>query len=48
MQVAAGRAQAAMAQQELDPPEIDAGFEEMRRKGVTERFDILLHLIDKY
>jgi hypothetical protein len=35
MQVAAGRAQAAMAQQELDPPEIDAGFEEMRRKGVT-------------
>ena len=24
-----------MAQQELDPPEIDAGFEEMRRKGVT-------------
>ena len=36
MQVAAGRAQAAMAQQELAPPEIDAGFEEMRRKGVTQ------------
>jgi hypothetical protein len=37
-----------MAQQALDPPEIDAGFEERRHKGVTERFDILLHLIDKY
>ena len=31
-----------MAQQELDPPEIDAGFEEMRRKGVTERISTLL------
>jgi hypothetical protein len=48
MQVAAGRAQAAMAQQELDPPEIDACFEEMRRKGMPERFDIMLHLIDKH
>jgi hypothetical protein len=42
MQVAAGRAQAAMAQQELDPPEIDACFEEMRRKGVPERISTLL------
>ena len=37
-----------MAQKKLDPPEIDAGFEEMRHTGVTERFDIMLHLIDKY
>jgi hypothetical protein len=31
-----------MAQQELDPPEIDAGFEEMRRKGVPEGISTLL------
>jgi hypothetical protein len=37
-----------MAQQELDPPQIHPRFEEMRRKGVPERFDILLHLIDRY
>ena len=34
MEVAAGRAQAPMAEQELDPPEIHPRFEEMRRKGV--------------
>jgi hypothetical protein len=42
MQVAAGRAQAAMAQQELDPPEIDACFEEMRRERMAERISTLL------
>jgi hypothetical protein len=48
MEVAAGRAQAPMAQQELDPPQIHPGFEQMRRETVPERFDILLHLIDSY
>ena len=36
MQVAARRPEAPMAEQELDPPQIDAGFEEMRRKGMTQ------------
>jgi hypothetical protein len=36
MEVAAGRAQAPMAQQELDPPQIHPRFEEMRRKGVAQ------------
>ena len=31
-----------MAQQELDPPEIDACFEEMRRKRMAERISTLL------
>ena len=31
-----------MAEQELDPPEIHPRFEEMRRKGVTERISTLL------
>jgi len=34
MEVAAGRAQAAMAQQELDAPQIDPRFEQMRRETV--------------
>jgi hypothetical protein len=37
-----------MAQQELDAPQIHPCFEEMRRETVPERFDILLHLIDRY
>jgi hypothetical protein len=37
-----------MAQQELDPPQIHPRFEEMRRKRVPERFDIMLHLIDTH
>jgi len=48
MEVTAGRAQAPMAQQELDPPQIHPRFERMRRETVPERFDILLHLIDRY
>ena len=48
MEVAAGRAQAPMAQQELDPPQIHPRFEEMRREAVAERVDIVLHLIDKH
>src|SRR5262249_58008890 len=35
MEIATGTVQAAMAQQELDPPEIHPRFKEMRRKGVT-------------
>jgi hypothetical protein len=34
MEGAAGRAQAAMAQQEVDPPQIHPCFEEMRRETV--------------
>ena len=34
MEVATGTAQAAVAQQELDPPQIHPRFEKMRRKGV--------------
>jgi hypothetical protein len=34
MEVTAGGAQAPMAQQELDPPQIHPGFEEMRRETV--------------
>jgi hypothetical protein len=42
MEGAAGRAQAPMAQQELDPPQIHPCFEEMRREGMTERISTLL------
>ena len=35
MEVTAGRAQAPMAQQEVDPPQIHPRFEEMRRKRVA-------------
>ena len=42
MEVAAGRAQAAMAQQELDAPQIHPRCEQMRRKGVAERISTLL------
>ena len=44
MEVAAGRAQAPMAQQELDPPQIHPRFEEMRRETVPERISTLLIL----
>ena len=37
-----------MAQQQLDPLQIHPRFEEMRRKGMPERFYIMLHLIDKH
>ena len=36
MEVAAGRVQAPMAQQELNASQIDPRFEQMRRKGVTQ------------
>ena len=42
MEVAAGTAQAPMAQQELDAPQIDPRFEEMGRKGMAERISTLL------
>lgn len=42
MEVTAGRAQAPMAQQELDAPQIHPGFEEMRRETVPERISTLL------
>jgi hypothetical protein len=48
MEVATGTAQAAMAQQQLAPLQIHPRFEEMRRKGMPERIDIVLHLIDKH
>ena len=37
MEVAAGTAQAPMAQQELDPPQIHPASSEMRRKGVAKQ-----------
>ena len=42
MEGATGTAQAAMAQQELEPPQIDPRFEQMGRKRVTERISTLL------
>jgi hypothetical protein len=42
MEGATGRAQAAMAQQQLDPPQLHPRFEEMGRKGVAERISTLL------
>ena len=42
MEVTAGRAQAPMAQQELDPPQIHPRFEQMRRETVPERISTLL------
>ena len=40
-------AQARMPQQQLDAAQVDPGFEQMRREAMAERFDILLHLIDR-
>jgi hypothetical protein len=37
-----------MAQEHLDCPDIDARFEQVGRKAVAERFDIMLHLIDTH
>ena len=48
VEIEAGGAQTGMAEQQLDATQVDPGFEQMRRKGVPERFDILLHLIDRY
>jgi hypothetical protein len=31
-----------MPEEELDAPEVDAGFEEMRREGMPERISTLL------
>ena len=42
MEIATGRAQAPMPEQELDAPQIHAGFEEMGRKRVAERISTLL------
>jgi hypothetical protein len=44
MEVTAGRAQAPMAQQELDAPQIHPGFEQMRRETVPEGISTLLIL----
>ena len=48
MEVEAGRAQTRVPEQQLDAAQVDPCFEQMRCKGVTERFDIMLHLIDKH
>ena len=48
MEVDARGAQTGMPEQQLNAAQVDPGFKEMRRKSVPERFDILLHLIDKY
>ena len=48
MEVEAGRAQTRVTEQQLDAAQVDPSFEQMCRKSVPERFDILLHLIDKY
>ena len=37
MEVAAGRVQAPLAQQELNAPQIDPSFEHMRREAVSRR-----------
>jgi hypothetical protein len=36
-----------MAEQHLDRPDVDPRFKEVRRETMPERFDILLHLIDR-
>jgi hypothetical protein len=48
MEVEARGAQTGMAEQQLDATQVDPGFEQMGRKCVPERFDIMLHLIDKH
>jgi hypothetical protein len=35
-----------MPQQHLDRPDIDACFQQVRRKAMAARCDIMLHLID--
>ena len=42
MEVPTGRAETPMPEQELDAPQIYAGFEEMGRKRVAERISTLL------
>jgi hypothetical protein len=48
MEIAQRRPYAGMAQQPLDGMEVCPRFQEMGGKRVAERFDIMLHLIDKY
>ena len=42
MEVEAGRAQTRVTKQQLDAAQVDAGFEQMRRKRVPERISTLL------
>jgi hypothetical protein len=48
VEVEARAPQARVPQQQLDAAQVDPSFEQMGREAMTERFDILLHLIDKY
>ena len=48
VEVEACAAETRVSEEELDAAQVDAGFEQMRREAVAERFDILLHLIDRY
>jgi hypothetical protein len=48
MEVEAGAAEARVPQQQWDTTQVDTGLEQMGGKSVPERFDILLHLIDKH
>ena len=48
MEVDARGAQTGMPEQQLNAAQVDPGFQEMRRKSVPERFDIMLHLIDTH
>jgi hypothetical protein len=45
---ACGRIDGAVAEQELDGVQLPPGFQQMCGKTMPERFDIMLHLIDKY
>jgi hypothetical protein len=48
LEIANGGRQGAMPQEDLDGAGIDARVKEMRGKAMAERFDIMLHLIDKH
>ena len=48
MEITAGGAQALMAQEQLEASQIHTGLQQVTRKRMAERFDIMLHLIDKH
>jgi len=48
MEITTGGAQILMAEEELDAPQIHTGLQQVRRERMPERFDIMLHLIDKH
>ena len=48
MEVMTGGPQTLMAQQQLQAAQVHSRLQEVTGEGVAERFDILLHLIDKH